>query len=131
MNHSNWGMSTDLHAAFNVILKVAKNAKVPESDMPKVLLILSDMQFNSCVNFDDSAYEMISRKYEDAGYQIPNIVFWNLNAKDNAPVKFDQKGVALVSGFSPSIMKSVLKGKDAMTPENVMMNAIMNDRYNY
>jgi hypothetical protein len=131
MRNSSWQMSTDLHAAFNVILNVAKKAKVPESDMPKVLLILSDMQFNSCAKFDNSAYEMISRKYEDAGYQIPNIVFWNLNAKDNAPVKFDQKGVALVSGFSPSIMKSVLKGKDAMTPENVMMNAIMNDRYNY
>ena len=130
MNRSAWDMSTDLHKAFEEILRVAKSNDVPAKDMPQVLLIMSDMQFNSCTRFDDSAMQMIRRKYTEAGYEVPQIVFWNLNAADNVPVKFDTKGVALVSGFSPSIMKSVLAADmDGFTPEGIMKKAVMTDRY--
>ena len=73
---------------------------------------------------------MIRNKYEEAGYQMPNVVFWNLNAKDNVPVKFNERGVALVSGFSPSILKAVLSGDmENLTPVGVMMKTLMVDRY--
>ena len=129
---SNWTMSTDLHAAFEKILKVAIDGEVSQEEMPKMLLIFSDMQFNDCIKFDDSAIQMIHRKYKDAGYDMPNIVFWNINAADNVPVKFDTTGVALVSGFSPTIVKSVLAAdlKD-FTPENIMLKTIMDKRYDY
>ena len=98
--------------------------------MPKMLLILSDMQFNQCVRHDDSAMEMIERKYRDAGYEMPAVVFWNLNSNDNVPVKSDKSGVALVSGFSPSIMTSLLSADpQEFTPEGMMMKTIMADRY--
>jgi hypothetical protein len=130
MTTSEWQMSTDLHRAMDKILFVAETSKVPQEEMPEMLLILSDMQFNSCTRFDHSAMEMIRHKYEMAGYKVPAIVFWNLNAKDNVPVKHDASGVALVSGFSPSIVKSVLSADmDQFTPEGIMMKTIMNDRY--
>jgi hypothetical protein len=130
MNTSNWEMSTNLHGAFEEILRVAKTNDVAAKDMPQVLLIMSDMQFNQCTRFDDSAMQMIRRKYKDAGYETPQVVFWNLNAADNVPVKFDEKGVALVSGFSPSIMKSVLAADmEGFTPEGIMKKAVMSDRY--
>jgi hypothetical protein len=73
---------------------------------------------------------MIKRKYEEAGYAMPAIVFWNLNAKDNVPVKHDKNGVALVSGFSPAIVKSVLStDTEQFTPEGIMLKAVMVDRY--
>ena len=73
---------------------------------------------------------MIRRKYNDANYEMPNVVFWNINAHENVPVRFDEKGTALVSGFSPSIMKAVLAADmDSMTPEAVMKKAVMSDRY--
>lgn len=126
----NWGTNTNLHAAFDGILNVAISNDVAAKDMPKVLLLISDMQFDQCSRFDDSAMQMIRRKYEKAGYEMPQIVFWNLNAADNVPVKFDQKGVALVSGFSPSIMKSVLAADmEGFTPEGIMKKAVMSDRY--
>jgi hypothetical protein len=127
---SKWGMNTNLHAAFNKILDVALKGKVPQEEMPKTLLIMSDMQFDACVKQDDSAIEMIRNKYEEAGYQMPNVVFWNLNARDNVPVKFNERGVALVSGFSPSILKAVLSGDmENLTPVGVMMKTLMVDRY--
>jgi hypothetical protein len=127
---SKWTMNTDLHKAIHKILVVAVAGNVPQSEMPKILLILSDMQFDSCTNYDDSAMEMIERKYAEFGYEVPKIVFWNLNSKDNAPVKFDKSGTALVSGFSPSIVKAVLAGDmEDFTPEAIMNKTIMNERY--
>lgn len=130
MLKSNWDMNTNLVAAMDKILSVAKAGKVPQEQMPKMLLILSDMQFDQCARFDDSAMDMVVRKFTEAGYAVPNIVFWNLNAHDNVPVKYDQRGAALISGFSPAIMKAVLGGDPAkFSPENIMMSAIMIPRY--
>jgi hypothetical protein len=131
MNDASWAMNTDLHAAFAKVLEVARKGNVSQEEMPDVILILSDMQFDQCASYDDSAMEMIERKYVEAGYKVPSIVFWNLNAYDNVPVKFDRRGVALVSGFSPTILKSVLSSNfDDMTPEGIMRKTVMVDRYN-
>lgn len=127
---SDWGMGTNLHAAFDKILDVAVKGNVPQEEMPEMLLILSDMQFNACTRFDDSAMEMIERKYTKAGYTVPQIVFWNLNANDNVPVKADKSGAALVSGFSPIIVKAILAADmNEFTPRGIMLRAIMNPRY--
>jgi hypothetical protein len=130
MVRSKWDMSTNLHAAFEKILSVAVKAKAPQSDMPAMVLILSDMQFDQCVRNDDSAMQMIERKYAEAGYTVPKVVFWNLNAGDNVPVKSDKSGAALVSGFSPAIMASLL-GADVeqFTPEGIMLKTVMVPRY--
>jgi len=130
MSKSNWAMNTDLVKAMKKILDVAVKSNVPQEEMPEMLLIMSDMQFDQCARFDDSAMEMIRRKFKGAGYELPKIVFWNLNVSDNVPVKYDTRGVALVSGFSPAIMKAVLSADtEQFTPEAIMWKAIGNDRY--
>ena len=123
--------NTNLNAAFDKILSVALENKVPQEEMPATLVIFSDMQFDQCVKHDDSAIEMIARKYEAAGYELPKVVFWNLNAAyGNAPVKFDKSGTALVSGFSPAVAKNILSGNmDDFTPEAIMLKTVMVDRY--
>ena len=128
-----WEMGTNLHAAFDLLLQTALNGGVAEADMPKMLLIFSDMQFNSCVRFDDTALQMIRRKYEAAGYQMPAVVFWNLNATgDRQPVRFNEKGVVLVSGFSPSTMKAILAADlDKFSPEAIMLQTVNVPRYDW
>ena len=133
LSRAEWGMSTDLHKAFDAILDLAVASKLKEKDMPEYLLILSDMQFNHCIDYDDSAIQMIKRKYTKAGYEVPKIIFWNLSRHTtNTTVKFDKNNTAMISGFSPSIMKSVLSADlESFTPENVMLETIMSERYNY
>jgi hypothetical protein len=128
LQNADWGMNTNLHGAFEAVLNVATKQGVPEADMPKYILILSDMQFDQCARFDDSAIKMIERKYEAAGYTMPKIVFWNLNSHSSIPVEFNKKGVALISGFSPAIMKSVLAAKE-FTPLSIMIDTINQPRY--
>lgn len=128
---NNWGMNTNVMAAFRTMLHRAKIASLSSEDMPDAILILSDMQFDKCgQNPNDNAFDAIRKEYELAGYELPKIVFWNLRATTDkqAPVKFDKQGTALVSGFSPSIMKSVLTG-EFMTPERVMLDTLNQERY--
>lgn len=129
LQSADWEMNTNLHAAFDEILTYAVKGKVAPADMPAYLLILSDMEFDACANHDDSALEMIERKFSNAGYKVPNIIFWNLNARSgNMPVKFDTENTALVSGFSPSIMKSILSA-DCIDPLNIMLQVLNSPRY--
>ena len=132
LQRADWGMNTDLNKAFNAILDLAMSNKLAEKDMPEVLLILSDMEFDRNVP-DTTAFKMIKDKYKAAGYNVPKIVFWNLAPYTNHnAVRFDKSGAALISGFSPAIMKSVLSDNlESFTPENVMLEAIMSDRYKF
>lgn len=125
-----WGMNTNLERAFELVLNTAMQNNVAPEDMPETILIFSDMQFDRCAHIDMSAHEMIKLAFEKSGYTAPNVVFWNLNAYDNVPVKFNDSGVALVSGFSPAILESILSGED-FTPVGIMNRAIMDERYDF
>ena len=126
---ADWAGSTNLEAVYKLILTKAVDNKVSENEMPTKILIISDMEFNDCTRQSDSALKMIQRMYSEAGYKFPEIIFWNVNGRtDNVPATFDSKGVGLVSGFSPSILKSILQGS-VDTPESLMLRTVMSDRY--
>lgn len=125
-----WGMNTNVEAAFKTILNVATANSVSADDMPEYLVIFSDMQFDRCGgnNFDKTAYQNVKGMFEAEGYTLPKLIFWNLNNHNNVPVTFKQEGTALLSGFSPSLMKSVLAGKE-ITPLSVMLETLNSERY--
>lgn len=125
---ADWGMSTDISKAFQCILNVAKQNLVSQDEMPKILLILSDMEFDACGR-GMTNLQNLKNMYTDAGYELPKLVFWNLNSRTkNVPVRYNEQGVALVSGFSPSIMKSILSAKE-FSPKQIMLDTVMVDRY--
>ena len=129
------GYDTNLASAFDALLNTAKKGNVSPENMPDYVLILSDMQFNdhSIRGTDATALQLAREKYRAAGYKCPSIIFWNLTARaDNTPVKTNDQGVALVSGFSPAIMASVLGADpEEFTPFAMMLKTIMNDRYSF
>ena len=122
---SEWGMSTNLQATFDLVLDSAVREKIPASQMPTKLLILSDMEFDSIDRSGTgSNLDHIRTKYSDAGYTMPEIIFWNLNGRvGNVPATNADKNIGLVSGFSPSILKSILQGK-VETPEELMLKTV-------
>lgn len=130
---ADWGYNTNLESALVSILEISVNNKIKQKDMPEVLLILSDMQFDQAANPNHNAIKLIKQTYKDNGYTMPKVVFWNLSQDTgNVTVKFNKLNVAMISGFNPAIMKSVLSSDlEQFSPENVMLEAIMKDRYNY
>ena len=129
LSSANWDMNTDLELALKVILGVAKNNRIPETEMIKKLYIISDMEFDRCIT-GTTLFDNIKKMYSKAGYVLPNIIFWNVNSKkNNVPVRFNQNGVALVSGFSPSIFETVAGGQ-IKSPVDVMLKTLNKERYN-
>lgn len=126
---ADWGMNTNLEKVFKLILGQAKKHNVSQNEMPTKILILSDMEFDQATRQSDSAMKMIRSEYEQHGYTLPSIIYWNIQSRNkNFPVRYDEKGTALVSGLSPSIMKSILIG-NIDSPEHIMNITIDSDRY--
>ena len=131
MKRSPWGGSTNLERAFREILAKAKAGNVPAYEMPTMFIIFSDMEFNVADRrWSDTAQQMIEREFAAAGYTMPKIVYWNLASRGdkNKPVHFDKAGTALVSGFSPSLLTSLLSGEDT-SPYAMMMTVVDSERY--
>jgi len=134
LNAAHWEMSTNVEGAFRAILKMAVENKVPASDMPKMLLIFSDMEFNPSTVSGLTNQQVAEGYFKAAGYKLPKIVYWNLNARPgNNPVTIREDGVCLVSGFSPSILKAILAGSEAIeddfSPRAIMMKTLNDPRY--
>lgn len=124
-----WGGSTNFTAAFREILRVAKEAKLTPEQMPERLIVVSDMQFNSADSNFETNYEVLKKDFETAGYNVPHLVFWNLNgATRDVPVYSGQAKVSLVSGFSTAILKSVLADTE-VTPLQTVLNVMTDERY--
>ena len=126
VSKAGWGMNTDLNKVFDIILARCVANHVPAEDMPKTIYIVSDMEFDACAHLTN--YEGIKQRYAEAGYDCPNaIIFWKVNDHGSTPVRFNDNGVALVSGCSPSIFELATSGD--LDPVKFMLRAIMNPRY--
>lgn len=130
MEHADWGGSTDLMKALDLVLDMAVRHRVPQEDMPTHFIVLSDMEFDPYRN--DSPRKgignAIKKMFQEKGYAAPQIIWWNIASRnDQVPVKANDEGMSLVSGFSPTIMKNLVSGR--MTPESVMLDTVGKDRY--
>lgn len=118
--------NTNLQAVFELILNTALSNNTPSEELPATIYIISDMEFDECTR-GKTNFEDIKSKYDEVGYSMPSIVFWNVNASgSNLPVQKNEQGVALVSGFSPVIFKIAVENK---TPEEIMFETINSERY--
>ncbi len=137
--------NTNVEAVFDLILTTAVNKHMGQSELPANILIISDMEFDSCATTTNAEqrnrwgystrvaptarlFDVITKRYANAGYKLPRLVFWNVNSRTGTiPVKENDLGVALVSGFSPNIAKMVMSGK--LDPYECLLEAINTERY--
>jgi hypothetical protein len=130
--HANWGNNTNLQAVFALILSRAKLHGLSPEDLPKRVFIISDMQFDGAVfrrGHEETNFDAIDEQYRESGYARPQIIFWNLNgSSSDYPVTVDEKGTAMISGFSTAVMKAILDGSE-FTPLSIMRSTLDSERY--
>lgn len=133
---ADWGYNTDIAKVFDLVLTAAVNHNLSEDDMPNKLVIFSDMEFDSATGRRGSAaneriLKMIETEYAEAGYKMPQLVFWNLNGRDgNCTVNMNDKGACQISGYTTAILKN-LSNLEKFTPMSVMMETISSPRYDF
>ena len=142
---ADWGGSTNIEATFDMMLNVALQNHVPASDMPQTLYIFSDMEFNGCMSYGPAnasrwgygnringgaagittLLEGIAQKWARYGYELPRVIFWNLDARqDNIPALGGR--FSYISGFSMNMIEQVLSGEDGYS---LMMKKLDTERY--
>lgn len=126
---ANWGMNTNLKAAFEKVLDIAEENNVSQEEMPKAIVVISDMEIDYSGNKDWSFYNKMEKKFRKAGYVIPNIIFWNVDSRhDVFHADATRKGVQLASGQSVTVFKQVLQNL-GYNPIEAMENTINSERY--
>lgn len=129
LDYSGWGMNTDCEAAFNLILDTAIKNHVEPSEMPKSLIIISDMEFDYCGNRQWTFYDKMKAKFAQYGYEIPTIVFWNVNSRNDVfHADKNRKGVILVSGQSAGTFRNLI-GAIGMSPMDFVLQIVNAKRY--
>ena len=138
LKKAGWGGSTDIFKAFKQILDVAVTNQLKQDDLPNYFLILSDMQFNQTDNNCKSQsgyitfYEKMKQEFALAGFKIPHIIFWNLRGSiKSAPVETFHESVTTIAGFSQSLLKHFMSGKDMgeYTPWTSLKEILESKRY--
>lgn len=141
---ADWGTNTNVKAVFDMLLRIAQSEHVKAEDMPTRIYIFSDMEFDNCVTFGNkrkngwwtgcktitideanSDLENIKQEWNIAGYKMPQIIFWNLDARQNR-IPAIGEGFSYVSGFSPSMIDCILSGKDGY---DLMLEKLNSSRY--
>lgn len=124
-----WGGSTNLEAVFNLILKTAVKCHAKQEEIPRVIYIFSDMEFNRCMdNAGETVYENARKRFESAGYDMPAVVFHNVNNwQMQTPVTAHTRGTALSSGASTHTMEHKFDGN--ITPMKHMLRVLNSKRY--
>lgn len=119
--------NTNIKAVFELILKAAKENKMKQEDLPKNILVLSDMEFDSGARNIPLMSE-VAQLYAESGYELPKLCYWNICSRSNAiPVKENKNGIVLVSGFSPAVIKMVLSAK--IDPYEALVETLKGERY--
>ena len=121
--------NTDIEAVFDLILNTAVKNNVPSSELPSKIIIISDMEFDCCTeNASLTNFENAKRKFSQCGYELPDVVFWNVASRNRQqPVTKNEQGAALVSGCTPRLFSMIADG--TMNPYAFMLDVICSERY--
>lgn len=135
--------NTNIEAVFDLLLAMAVKKQVPKEEIPKQVLIISDMEFDAAQKpmyvprkssqrrnpFGLTLFQTIEKKYNVAGYEMPRLIFWNvLGRSDTIPLHENTNGISLISGFSQNAIK-IAAQKDAKDPYNSLIQTLDQPRY--
>ena len=124
--------NTNIEAVFDLILNIAIENKIPQDEMIKNILIISDMEFDMAQSsrrpLEKTLFYNIERKYKEAGYKLPKLAFWNVCSRTKTiPVKENDLGVCLISGYSQNVLQMVMSEK--YDPYEVLIEMLDKERY--
>lgn len=134
--------NTNIEAVFDMLLRMAVSNKVSKEELPKQVLIISDMEFDSASRpnkwdskdenweiFTPALFEIIEKRFEAAGYKVPRLIFWNVCGRTDTIPKVDNKeGICLLSGFSQNAMK-IAADKEEKDPYKSLLSVLDSPRY--
>lgn len=129
VENADWGGSTNLKAVFDTVLTSAINGHLKQSELPAAVVVITDMEIDDYNCCDTSFTQHMREHFKAAGYEMPTIVWWNVNARENTfHGDIEDKNIRFISGCSPTIFKSLCENM-GNTPEELMLLTLNSERY--
>jgi hypothetical protein len=141
------GFGTNVDATYRLLLSMMVKKGVKDVDF--AMLFLTDEGFDEQVliidevEFQQTFLNRIEAAFKKKGYNLPRMIFWNLNAKTPGfPATNISRGVQLVSGYSQALMFQVFTGdykyevqedgsvKVSVSPWESFLKALLHEGYN-
>lgn len=122
--------NTNIEATLHLVLQTAVKNHLRQEELPQTILIISDMEFDSAMRgcSTDTLFDTIKKRFASCGYRLPKLVFWNVNSRTNViPVRENELGVGLVSGFSVNVCNMVLSNE--LEPFACLKKVLESERY--
>lgn len=122
--------NTNIEATFDLILGTALANRLKQEELPRTVLVISDMEFDQAMREHDpeTLFDTIRMRYARYGYRMPKLVFWNVSSRTNViPVRENELGVGLVSGFSVNVCRMVLSNE--LDPFACLKKILEGERY--
>lgn len=134
IKNMNWGYSTNFESVAEIIVDFGKKYRILDKDMPKKIIVLSDMQFDEAQNIDKNnklPHNIFLDKFKKNNFTSPKIIYWNLNSDNTKsfPVDINENGTAIISGFSEQLLKIFME-YDNFDP-NIVLNKILEPYIKY
>ena len=123
--------NTNIEGVFDLMLTLAIQNRMRQDEIPQNVIVISDMEFDAATSRGyygktETLFDGIARKWAAMGYQMPHLIFWNVNARQNNIPMLGNGPISYVSGFSPSIFETIMTGK---TGYDLMMDKLNSERY--
>ena len=139
VRNANWGFNTDIESAFTLLLNTALKYHISQEDMPKAIMIISDMQFDQCVDYPhidgiDGEYDRnlftdkMRESYDAYGYKLPHIIYWNVTGSPTFHALSNTENVSMVSGYSPNVFNQMINSINT-TPTQYILDIVNDPRY--
>ena len=123
------GYNTNLEAAFNYILSNATYNNVSNEDMPKALVVISDMEIDRYMSGHGLGFvDTMKNKYAQFGYELPKLIFWNVEARNDTFLS-QSEDVINISGQSASIFKTFIGALNGKTGWDIMIETLNDKMY--
>lgn len=120
--------TTNVESVFNLVLETAVKEEMTQEDLPKRVLIISDLEYNS-IPSSGVTFEILAERFRQEGYKMPKLIFWNVNSRTNTiPIQENEEGVILLSGFSKNLMEMVMSSE--ISPYKALVKILNSERYN-
>jgi hypothetical protein len=136
LQRADWGYNTNFEAAMKLVLDVAVQNRCKQEDLPKALICVTDMEFDSASRSLDrkTYYQHIQEMFQAAGYdRAPTLVFWNVNARNDVfHGDSADEGLIMVAGQSASTFENLvrfLNGDRILTAVDFMYEVLNGERY--
>lgn len=123
------GYNTNLDKAFSYILNHAINNNIKQDELPKALIVVSDMEIDPYFS-DRRGFDFLNTqkvKFAQAGYELPKLVLWNVESRQDTFLT-QSEDVILVSGQSASSFRNII-GSINCGAYGMMLNTLNDKMY--